>query len=61
MIDVIESKLEQNQWLGGQLPSKDDAEQFKALASAPNSETHPNAFAWYILVERFTDEVRGTW
>ena len=27
----------------------------------PNVDTHPNAFAWYALVSRFTDAVRGTW
>ena len=29
--------------------------------NVPNVETHPYAFAWYTLVCRFTDAVRGTW
>ena len=28
---------------------------------APDVETHPDAFAWYTLVARFSDEVRGSW
>ena len=62
MVDAIEAKLEQNQWLGGQQPSKEDAEQFVAMGdNCPNVDTHPNAFAWYALVSRFTEAVRGTW
>jgi hypothetical protein len=62
MVDAIESRLTENLWLGGQQPSKEDAEQFAALAGAvPNVDTHPNTFAWYSLVSKFTDAVRGTW
>ena len=61
MVDAIESKLVQNQWLGGQQPSSEDAEQFKNMPNPPNVDTHPNAFAWWCLVSRFTDAVRGTW
>ena len=31
MVDAIESKLGDNCWLGGQQPSKEDAEQFVSL------------------------------
>ena len=62
MVDAIESRLSENQWLGGQAPSKEDSEAFVALAGAvPNTDCHPNAFAWYALVSKFTDAVRGTW
>ena len=62
MVDAIESKLNENTWLGGQQPSKDDAEEFTKLAGAmPNVATHPQAFAWYWLVAKFTDAVRGSW
>ena len=27
----------------------------------PNVDTHPYAFAWYILVSRFSVDVRGSW
>ena len=27
----------------------------------PNVDTHPYAFAWYILVSRFSEGVRGSW
>ena len=29
--------------------------------NVPNVETHPNAFAWHMLVNRFTEAVRGSW
>ena len=62
MVDAIESRLGENQWLGGQQPSKEDAEQFAAMGgNAPNVDTHPNAFSWYALVSRFTEAVTGTW
>ena len=62
MVDAIESKLGENVWLGGQQPSKDDAEQFASLGGqVPSPATHPNAFAWYTLVGRFSEDVRGTW
>ena len=61
MVDAIESRLGENQWLGGQQPSKEDADEFKGLAGVPNVDTHPNTFAWYSLVNKFTEAVRGTW
>lgn len=30
-------------------------------SASPSAETHPNTFAWFSLVGRFTDAVRGTW
>ena len=42
MADAIEGRLSENVWLGGQQPSKDDADEFAKLAGAmPNVETHP--------------------
>ena len=62
MVDAIESKLGENSWLGGQQPSKDDAVEFTTLAGAyPSVTTHPNAFAWFMLVSRFNEDVRGSW
>ena len=62
MVDAIESRLGENQWLGGQQPSKEDASEFAAMnGNAPNVDTHPNAFSWYALVSRFTEAVTGTW
>ena len=62
MVDAIESKLGENCWLGGQQPSKEDNEQFTALAgNSPNVATHPNAYAWFMLVGRFSEDVRGSW
>ena len=30
-------------------------------SNLPNVDTHPNAFAWYALVSRFQESVRGGW
>ena len=58
----VEGKLGDNIWLGGQQPSKEDAEKFASMgSSAPNAESHPEAFAWYTLVGRFSQEVRDSW
>ena len=49
-------------WLGGQQPSKDDAEKFAALqGQVPSVGTHPNAYGWYLLVSRFSEDVRAAW
>lgn len=49
-------------WLGGQAPSKEDAEKYAALAgNVPNVETTPEAFSWYQLVGRFSEEIRLGW
>ena len=60
MADEIEKKLVNDQWLGGQLPTSADTEAFEGLA-LPNPATHPNAFAWWCLVAKFTPAVRATW
>lgn len=62
MVDGIESKLANAQWLGGQQPSKEDAEAFAALnGTYPNVDSHPHAFAWFALVSRFAPAVRDAW
>lgn len=63
MVEAIEKRLTGDcQWLGGQQPSKEDAEQFTALgANVPDASKHPNAFGWYMLVSRFDEEVRASW
>ena len=54
-VSDLESRLEASAWLGGDFPSKEDSERFAALGdNAPNAETHPNTFAWYTLVARFS-------
>ena len=60
--DVIERRLGENVWLGGDQPSREDAMAFNALVgNEPDEESHPGTFAWYMLVSRFTEEVRGQW
>ena len=61
-MDALESRLADAQWLGGQQPSAEDCSEWEGLGgSAPNPDTHPNTFAWWALVSRFTDEVRKGW
>ena len=58
----IELKLGDNLWLGGQQPSKDDAEKFTVMGgNATSAEKHPEAYAWFTLVSRFSEEVRNSW
>ena len=60
MADEIEKKLVNDQWLGGQLPSSADREAFEGCA-VPSPATHPNTFAWWCLVAKFTPAVRASW
>ena len=64
MTDVasVEKTLANQQWVGGQTPTVADKEAYEALKGADiSAETHPNAFAWFCLVSKFTDAVRATW
>jgi hypothetical protein len=45
-----------------QLPTNADREAYELVKSSPPSAgTHPNTFAWFVLVGRFSDAVRATW
>lgn len=45
-----------------QQPSSQDSETYQQLkAGDVTADAHPNVFAWYHLVRKFTDAVRGTW
>ena len=45
-----------------QLPTGADKDTFEQIKSSPPStETHPNLFAWFYLVAKFTDNVRNSW
>ena len=61
MVDAIEKKLGDNQWLSGQAPGAADREEFEKINKTPNPNSHPNAFAWYCLVSKFSDAARGAW
>merc|ERR1712084_76358 len=61
MVDAIEKKLGDNQWLSGQAPGAADREEFEKINKTPNPNSHPNAFAWYCLVGKFSDAARGAW
>merc|ERR1712134_143023 len=60
--NAIEAKLKNQQWVGGQTPTKDDKDAFDAISGTNLScETHPYTFAWFALVFKFTDEVKNSW
>ena len=61
MADALEIKLAKDQWLGGAQPSAADREAIEAMPSPPNPATHPNTFAWWCLVAKFTPTVRAQW
>ena len=61
-VEDLEQRLMKHQWLGGQLPCSADREIFNTLKSDQiDVEKFPNTFAWYSLVQRFTDAVRRSW
>jgi len=60
--NAIEAKLKNQQWVGGQTPTKEDMDAFKSISGTNLScETHPCTFAWFALVFKFTDEVKSSW
>ena len=60
--NTLEGTLKNQQWVGGQLPSQADVDAFNALKNESiSAATHPHLFAWFNLVSKFTDAVRGTW
>ena len=64
MVDAnsLEATLKNQQWVGGQTPTAADAEAFEALKGQDLSpETHPNVFAWFTLVFKFSDAIKKSW
>ena len=60
--NTLETTLKNQQWVGGQTPSNADAEAYEALKKTTiSAETHPNVFAWFCLVSKFSDNVRKSW
>ena len=62
MVDKIEQRLANAQWLGGATPGADDVKEYENLGGkCPAVTSYPRSFAWYILVNRFTPAVRSSW
>ena len=59
--DEWEKTLQDQQFLGGALPTNADKEAFDKITQAPSAEAHPNTFAWYCLVAKFAEPVRNSW
>ncbi len=48
--------------LYSQQPTAADREAYEAIKNTvPNVATHPNTFAWFVLVHRFSDAIRNSW
>jgi hypothetical protein len=48
--------------LCSQLPTAADREAYENLKNTPPSvATHPNTFAWFVLLHRFSDAIRNSW
>ena len=44
------------------MPTGADKDAFELVkATVPSAESHPNTFAWFVLVQRFHESVRNTW
>lgn len=56
-----ETKLTNDQWLGGQQPGAADREALEALAGPPAAKDFPHTFAWWCLASKFTPAVRASW
>jgi hypothetical protein len=45
-----------------QQPTAADKEAWEVVkANVPSAATHPNTFAWFVLVNRFSDAARNSW
>lgn len=45
-----------------QQPTAADKEAWEAVkAHVPSAATHPNTFAWFVLVNRFSEAARNSW
>jgi hypothetical protein len=45
-----------------QQPTAADREAWEAVkAHVPSAATHPNTFAWFVLVNRFSEAARNSW
>ena len=64
MVDVslLDQTLQNQQWVGGIVPSQADHFVFEALVDKEISgETHPHALSWFYLVQGFSTEIRKLW
>jgi elongation factor 1-beta len=61
MADALEIKLAKDQWLGGAQPSAADREAIEAMPVPPTAASHPNVFAWWCMVSKFSPTVRAQW
>ena len=60
--NTLENTLKSQQWVGGQAPTNEDKDAYEAVKSSDiKPETHPNLFAWFCLVSKFSDAVRNSW
>lgn len=57
----FESKLTNDQWLGGQQPGAADREALATMTGPPSVKDFPHTFAWWCLASKFTPAVQASW
>ena len=43
------------------MPGAADREAFDNMTSVPDPMSHPNTFGWYMIVSKFSPEIRASW
>lgn len=60
--DALEVQLAGNQWLGGNKLCAADRDVFNEIKDTPpRPESHPNAYAWFAMVGKFSDAIKAKW
>ena len=56
-----DAKLAENNFFGGDDPSKEDSDNYEALAGAEPPSKFLNLWGWFLIVNLFTQEIRHSW
>ena len=56
-----DKKLAENNFFGGDDPSSEDNDNYKALNGAEPPSQYLNLWGWFLVVNLFTEDVRSTW
>jgi elongation factor 1-beta len=59
---ALELTLATQQWVGGLSPASTDKVAYDSLKTQTlSAATHPHVFAWFSLVNKFSDSIRASW
>ena len=60
--EVLNSHLDENPYLGGDLPSDVDAKVFNGFKNkVPDRNAFPHLWAWYVFLSQYTPAARAGW